>query len=205
MRSEQNDSMRVVGIQEFVVRDKDGNIKPIWQDFTVGKYLLKFFRKKCAGSNESGILSHLALYGLRIPFITGYWAQFRVEKNLVPSVGKAGIASRIGGSGSEAAATYIAVGTGATAPAAGDTALQTEITDSGLARAAATMSRVTTTVANDTSQADKTFSVTGTKAVTEAGLLNAAAAGVLFGRQTFSAINVVNGDSLQITYKMVVS
>jgi hypothetical protein len=37
--------------------------------------------------------------------------------------------------------------------------------------------------------------------VTESGTLNAAAAGVLLARQTFSAINVANGDSLQVTWK----
>jgi len=121
--------------------------------------------------------------------------------NLVTNTGMAGVASRINGSGGEAAFTYIAVGTGATAPAAGDTGLQTEITTGGLARAAATASRVTTDVTNDTSQLDKTFNVTATFAVTEAGVFNAASAGVLLGRQTFAAVNVVNGDTLQIVYK----
>lgn len=136
------------------------------------------------------------------------WGRFkaiRQIKNLVVSAGKAGVASRINGSGAEAAFTYLAVGTGTTAAAAGDTTLEAEIVDSGLARAAATCTRVTTSVTNDTAQLDKTFSVTGTKAVTEAGALNAASTGTLLGRQVFSAVNVVNGDSLQITYKFQVS
>ena len=98
---------------------------------------------------------------------------------------------------------YIAVGTGTTAAAATDTALETEITDSGLARAAGTGTRVTTTVTNDTAQLATTFSVTGSKAVTEVGMLNAASAGDLLARQVFSALNVVNGDSLAITWKIV--
>lgn len=129
----------------------------------------------------------------------------RIVNNLVPSTGKAGAASRLNGAGGEAAFTYIAVGTGNTAAAAGDTALQTEITDSGLARAAATATRVTTNVTNDTAQLDKTFSVTATKAVTEAGALNAASSGTILGRQVFSAVNVVNGDTLQIIYKFICS
>ena len=115
------------------------------------------------------------------------------------------MASRCNGSGGEAAFTYLAVGIGTTAPAAGNTALETEITDSGLARASATVSRVTTTVSNDTAQLDKTWNVTGTKAVTEAGAFNAASSGTLLGRQTFSAVNVANGDTLQVIYKFQMS
>jgi len=123
----------------------------------------------------------------------------------VTSAGKAGAASRINGSGGEAAFTYIATGTGTNAAAAGDTALQTELAASGLSRANATASRVTTSVTNDTAQLVNTFSVTGSQAVTESGVLNASSSGTLLARQVFSAINVVNGDSLQITWKFQMS
>ena len=63
-----------------------------------------------------------------------------------------------------------------------------------MSRAAGTASRSTTDVTNDTAELTKTFSVTGTVAVTESGALNAASAGVLLARQVFSAVNVVNGD-----------
>jgi len=100
---------------------------------------------------------------------------------------------------------YIAVGTGTTAATATDTQLETEETESSLGRAAGTGTRVTTTVAYDTSQIVKAFSVTGTVAVTESGVFNAGAAGTLLCRQTFSAINVANGDTLQITWKVKVA
>lgn len=129
----------------------------------------------------------------------------RKVKNIITNAGLAGLASRINGDGSEAAFTYLAVGIGTTAADATDTALESEITDSGLARAAATCSRVTTTQTNDTAQLLKSWSVTGTKAVTECGALNAAADGTLLGRQVFSAVNVVNSDVLQITYKFISS
>lgn len=129
----------------------------------------------------------------------------RVAHNLVTNAGFAGIASRINGSGAEAAATYLAVGTGTTAAAAGNTTLETEITDSGLSRANATASRTTTTQTNDTATLVHTFSVTGTKAVTEAGVLNAASSGVLFARSVFAAVNVANGDTLQVTYDIAVA
>ena len=128
----------------------------------------------------------------------------RLIKNLITNAGKAEAAGLLNGA-TTGVFDYIAVGTGTNAAAVGDTALQTEITDSGLQRAQGTASRVTTTVTNDTAQVTKTFSVTGTKAVTEAGLLDAASSGVLGSRQVFSAINVVNGDSLQITWKWAVS
>lgn len=129
----------------------------------------------------------------------------REVQNLITTAGKAGISARINGVGSPTAYTYLAVGTGTTAPASGNTALETEITDSGLARTAATASQVTTTTTNDTAQLSYTWTVSGTKAVTECGILNASTSGTMLGRQTFSAINVVSGDSLQITYKVVVA
>lgn len=129
----------------------------------------------------------------------------REDDNLIVNAGLAGIASRLNGSGAEAAFTYLAVGTGAVAAAAGDTTLGTELSASGLARAAATATRATTTVTNDTAVLDYTWSVTGTAAVTEVGALNAASVGTLLGRQVFAAINVANGDSLQMTYSFSIS
>lgn len=126
-------------------------------------------------------------------------------KNLITNAGLAGLASRINGDGSEAAFTYLAVGTGTTAANAADTTLETEIADSGLARAAGTASRTTTTQTNDTARLTKTFSVTGTKAVTEIGILNAGSSGTLLCRQVFTAVNVQNGDSLAVTYDVAAS
>lgn len=100
---------------------------------------------------------------------------------------------------------YIAVGTGTTTATATDTQLETEETQNGLTRATGTGTQVTTSVANDTSQLLKSFSVTGSVAVTEAGVFNASSAGTLLCRQTFSAINVANGDTLQITWKVQVT
>lgn len=177
----------------YQLRDKNGNIKPIFQENFLARFLLK-----------KGWLSPLWINGvfasILSPFL-GRWSSMRLISNLVTSAGMAGVASRINGAGGEAAFTYIAVGTGTTAANAADTALETEIVDSGLARANSTASRVTTDVTNDTAQDQYTFSVTGTKAVTESGVLNAASNGTLLARQVFSAVNVVNGDSLQVTWK----
>ena len=174
---------------EYVLRDKNGNIKKLWNENAIAK----FFREA------------LDISLPRIPLLFGYWGLSLNIHNLVVDAGKAGVASRINGSGGEAAFTYIAIGTGTTAAAAGDTALQTEITTGGGARANATASRVTTAVTNDTAQLQYTFNFTASFAVTESGGLNAASAGTLLARQVFSAINVANGDSLQVTWKFQVS
>ena len=99
--------------------------------------------------------------------------------------------------------TFIALGTGVTAANVTDTTLQTELAVSGLSRVNATVSAVTTTVTNDTLQLANTFTVTGTAAITEAGILNAGAGGTLLSRLVFSAVNVINGDSLTVTYKII--
>ena len=170
---------------EYVLRDKFGNIKQLWNEFS----LTKKWRETMGFELP------------RLPFVTGFYADSLKIHNLVTNAGAAGVASRINGDGSEAAFTYIAVGTGTTAANVADTTLETESAASGLSRAAGTASRVTTDVTNDTAQLLKSFSVTGSVAVTESGVLNAAASGVLLARQVFSAINVVNGDTLQITWK----
>jgi hypothetical protein len=169
----------------YELRDKDGNIKPLFQENDLYIKLLKL--------------------GLASPYhpivgLYGYFAPQKQVSNLVTTVGKALVAGRINDSGTPAAATYIAVGTGTTAANIADTTLETEISDSGLARAAATVSLVTTDTTNDTARLVKSFSVSGTKAVTEAGALNASSNGTLLARQVFSAINVVSGDTLSITW-----
>ena len=47
-----------------------------------------------------------------------------------------------------------------------------------------------------------TIAYTTTKAITEHGLFNDPTAGTLMDRTVFSAINVVNGDSIQFTYTL---
>lgn len=180
--------MGLTGEMTFVLRDKDGNVKQLFNHNKLGKFIL----------HKTGV-------DLKVPGLFGSYQDKMVVKNLVTTVGKALAAGRLNGSGAPAAATYLAVGTGTTPAAAGDTTLEAEIVDSGLERAAATVSLVTTTTANDTAQLLKSWSVTGTKAVTECGALNASSNGTLLGRQVFSAINVVNTDTLQITYKFAIS
>lgn len=169
---------------EYVLKDKDGNVKPIFCLNFIGKFL-----KKRSYSVPN------------IPFLFGFWRKSLKLSNLVTNAGLAGEASRNNGSGAEAAFTYLAIGIGTTAANVADTTLESEITTNGGERGAGTASRVTTDVTNDTAQLILTFNFTGTFAVTESGVLNAASAGTLLARQVFAAINVISGDSLQVTWK----
>lgn len=179
---------------EYQLRDAQGNIKPQFQEFRLTQFLIKI-----------GLLSPLWINRSYATFLApylGYWSTSKRVRNLITNAGFAGSAGRLMGSGSPAAFTWIAVGTGTTAASAADTALQTESSTSGLSRASGTVSLVTTTQTNDTAQVTNTFSVTGTVAVTESGVLNASSSGTLLCHQVFSAINVASGDSLQITWKI---
>lgn len=127
----------------------------------------------------------------------------------IATAGRAVVSARLYGTAS-AAFGAIGMGTGTTAFATTDTALQTGVAadgtaDSGvhvLPTASVTASSVTTTLTNDTAQFVGTVSVTGTIAVTESGLFNADTNGTLLARQVFSAVNVVSGDSIQFTWKI---
>ena len=122
----------------------------------------------------------------------------RKLSNIVTNVGKAAMASRFGDTATTEF-TYIALGTGTTAAAATDTALVAEIDELGGERAEGVFTQKTTTTTDDTMSLSKTFTFTGSKAITEAGVLNAASAGTLANRSVFSAINVVSTDNLQVT------
>ncbi len=121
----------------------------------------------------------------------------------IPTTGKAEVAALILSDIASDAFDYLAIGTGTTAFAAGNTTLETETH-----RVAGTGTRVTTSVTNDTAQLVVTFSgFSGTEAVTEVGMLNAASTGDLLMRQTFSALNVDwdAGDSIVMTVKIQVT
>ncbi len=128
----------------------------------------------------------------------------RVIKNTITAVGKAALAGLLLADVGGTAFDYIAIGTGTP----GATALGAEATTNGGARrggADVVGSRVTTVVANDTAQLVTTFTFTGSLAITEEGIFNAAAAGTMLASQTFAALNVVDGDTLTITHKIQIS
>lgn len=92
-----------------------------------------------------------------------------------------------------------AVGIGVTAAAVGDTAME---------NVTGVPARVSGTASNPTANQYRsvaTVSFTSSLAITEWGLFSASTAGTLWDRRVFSAINVVNGDSIQFTYTLTVN
>jgi len=102
---------------------------------------------------------------------------------------------RIGGG--DTPPTHIAIGTGTTAVAVGDTEMETQVGSRG----AATRSQTTITVANDTAQYTHTFTLGSDTNVTEAGLLNASSDGTLCYHRAFTAIPCLEDDTLKVTWR----
>lgn len=116
--------------------------------------------------------------------------------NLIVTVGKNAIAEQLLAAPSIAKPTHMAVGTGTTAAAAGDTALQTELDRNALTSKSRSGNVVT--LVGDWAAGD------ATGAITEAGLLNAGSGGDLYARAVFSVINKGAGDTLSITWTITV-
>jgi hypothetical protein len=122
--------------------------------------------------------------------------------NVITDAGKAILAKLAAGIAANPF-NYIALGTGITAELSTDTALEAEITDTGLARAQdASPTQTTTTVANDTMVINYSWTATGVKAVTEAGLHNASSGVTMLARKTFSAKNTSNGTVVSVTWNV---
>ena len=89
-------------------------------------------------------------------------------------------------------------GTGTNAEAVGNTTLQTPF---GGSRVSGTQ----TEPAANQYRTTATIPFTGTLAITEHGVFSASSSGVLLDRSVFTAINVVNGDSIQFQYTLTVN
>lgn len=117
--------------------------------------------------------------------------------NLVVNTGLAFIASRMKDT-TDDAMTHMSVGSGTTAAAGGDTALETQIS-----------SRVSLTSTTVTSNAIEYVAAFGagvsTGAITEAGIFNASSAGTMLCRTVFSVVNKDQADTLQITWTITIN
>lgn len=117
-------------------------------------------------------------------------------KNLVVTTGLGFIASRMKDA-TATAMSHMAVGSGTASAAAGDTGLGTELGRVALS---------STTVTNNQVVYVASFPAgTGTGAVTEAGLFNAASSGTMLCRTVFSVVNKGAGDTMSITWTVTVS
>jgi hypothetical protein len=111
--------------------------------------------------------------------------------NLIVTTGKNHIADQMSDQG-ENAMSHMAVGTGTTSPVVGDTTLETELDRNALT--SKTQTTNTVKYIGDWAAGD------GTGTITEAGIFNAAAAGVMLARSTFTAFVKGAGDTLQIQW-----
>lgn len=116
--------------------------------------------------------------------------------NLVVTDGKEFVASRMKDT-TKAAMSHMAIGTGTTAAAAGNTTLVTELDRNAL---------TSTTVTNNAVAYVATYAAgDGTGAITEAGLFNASSGGDMLCRTVFSVVNKGSADSMTITWTITVS
>jgi len=91
------ESGKVIGRQYYSVTDKFGNLKRQFQDNSLNRAIFSFFRKVAkkfdialtddSGAPKTGLLVSLALYGLRIPGLTGHWGNTKLVENLVTNAG----------------------------------------------------------------------------------------------------------------------
>lgn len=143
----------------------------------------------------------IGTYDFEIKDVNGNVRDKWSVQNLVTTVGFAQLAL-LAGDSTAVPFTYIAVGTSSTAPAVGNTTLVAEIVDSGLERAAGTVSRVTTTGTNDTYQIVNTWTATGSKTIEEVGVFNAASSGTMLSRALTTSKAISSGETLTGTYKL---
>lgn len=123
----------------------------------------------------------------------------RFKDNIIVNVGFDFVADAIGkAAGRPGVMSHIAVGQGVAPAAPGDSALGAE-----LARVAATYAH---TAGTKVFTFQTTFAAgVGTGPITEAGVVNAAAAGILLDRVVFAVINKGVADTLQVTFSFTMS
>lgn len=126
----------------------------------------------------------------------GELKQSEAIHNLIPTVGKEGIADNLLAAPTLGKPTHMAIGTGTEAAAAGDTKLKTELDRNAIAEK--TRSGKVVTIKAEWAAGD------GTGAITEAGLFSASSEGTLFARAVFSVVNKGSEDTLTITWTITV-
>lgn len=130
----------------------------------------------------------------------GMVKETQTVENLVVNAGLAFIISRMVGT-SKSVMGFMAVGSGSTAPAAGDTALGSQ-----LGSRKALDSTTITGSNNEKVQYVCTFaSGEGTGAITEAGIFNASSSGDMLCRTVFSVVNKAADDTMVITWTVTLS
>ena len=119
--------------------------------------------------------------------------------NLVVTAGKQWVAGRFKDGSIPAEMSHMAIGSADTAPAAGNTALATELNRIALTTDGGTVS--TNTVQYDASWT----SAAAAYAIKEAGIFNASTGGTMLARTTFAVINKGTDDTVSISWTITVS
>lgn len=132
-----------------------------------------------------------------------------VSRHVVTTAGKNYLAACFPNTNEPENFKYHGYGTGVTAAAVGDTALQTELTTQYAVDSTRPTGSQSSSTNTYTTAATLTPDSGGTIAITEHGIFSAAAAGTLLDRNVFAAINLVaavsNGDSLTTTYVLTIN
>ena len=116
--------------------------------------------------------------------------------NLVVTDGKEFVASRMKDT-TKAAMSHMAIGTGSTAAAAGDSALGSQADRNALTSTTVSGTAVTYVASFGAGE--------GTGAITEAGLFNASSSGDMLCRTVFAVVNKGQNDAMSITWTVTVS
>ena len=119
--------------------------------------------------------------------------------NLVVTAGKNWVAGRFKDGSIPDEMSHMAIGSADTAPAAGNTALATELNRIALTTDGGTVS--TNTVQYDASWT----SAAAAYAIKEAGIFNASTGGTMLARTTFAVINKGTDDTVSISWTITVS
>jgi hypothetical protein len=129
----------------------------------------------------------------------GFVKDTRSIKNLVLTAGKEFIASSMlkTTTNSPVAMSHMAIGSGTTAAAIGNTGMESQLGRVALASATSSGAVVTYTASFPAG--------TGTGAVTEAGILNNSTGGTMLCRTVFSVVNKGSDDAMSITWTVTVS
>ncbi len=172
----------VMGHYKISIKDKDGNLKSLWQENKLGELL-----------------------GIQIPGITGnYTTEYRTKNHIVDD----GLEELAKGAIGDSAPTFkfIALGTDDTLEEDDDSELRAEILDRGIERAEATTQSVTANVATLVEE----FEVTGSAAnipIKEIGIFDdvTPAGSTMLSRTVITTKNVDTDDKITVTYELTLS
>lgn len=186
----------LIGTLSAKVLRADGTVE---RDLGVISEEVVYPRRRLRLGKILGIVIALILAGLLFALghlISAFHSLF-ILFGLVTNAGVAFEAAALGGTG-VSAFNFHDSGTGVVAAAVTDTALGTP---TGGARVAGVQ---TTPGSTNVYQSVATISYSGGFAITEWGLFSLAAAGTLWDRRVFSAINVVSTNAIQFTYSLTI-